>query len=143
MAYHFEWLLPKRVIFCYVSGTQTMEEARHSARELMARLDAGEAPTHYIADLRHNDKLPTNNIREIQEMISFVHHPHLGWIVVVGRSNPTINYLLTVVAKLTRIRYRAVDTPQEATAFLSNVDDTLDFDVDLDAFYANIMQPSR
>ena len=143
MAYHYEWLLPKRVIFCYVSGTQSMDEARESFGELTSRLDAGEAPTHYVADLRHLDKLPTTNVREIQELVSFVNHPNLGWIVVIGRSNPTMTFVLTIVAKLTGVRYRAVDTLQEAIAFLSNIDSSLNLDVDLEAFYARFMQPSR
>ena len=143
MPHHYEWLLPKRVIFCYVSGTQDMAEGRESLGKLMGHLDAGEAPTHYVADLRDNQKLPTTNIREFQELASFVRHPNLGWIVVIGRGNPTINYVLSVVAKLTRVRYRSVDTPQEAIAFLSTIDPTLHLEVDLEAFYARFMQPSQ
>lgn len=141
MAYHYEWLLPKRVLFCYVSGGQDIEELRRSNAELRRHLDDGEAPTHYIADVRSNTKLPTN-IREFAEAVSFVNHPHLGWIVVIGRSNPTINFVLGLVAKLTGVRYRSVDTPQEATAFLSTIDPTLKLDADLEAFYARFMQPS-
>jgi hypothetical protein len=143
MAYHFEWLVPERVIFHYLSATQDMAAARQSLAELTARLDVGKAPTHYVADLRHNQKLPTTNIREIQMLSSFVHHPHLGWIVVIGRGNPTVNFVLTVVARLTGVRYRAVDTPQDAVAFLSTIDPTLNLDVDLEAFYAKFMESVR
>jgi hypothetical protein len=41
------------------------------------------------------------------------------------------------------VRYRAVDVPHEALLFLSNIDSTLNWDVDLAAFYATIMQTSR
>jgi hypothetical protein len=143
MPYHYEWLCPKRVIFCYVSGVQTKEEVERSFAELKSRLDAGEAPTHYIVDLRDNEKVPTTDVRELQAMATFLTHPNLGWIVAVGRSNPTINFVLALLAKLTRIRYRTVDVPQEAVAFLSIIDPTLDLDVDLEAFYARFMQPSR
>jgi hypothetical protein len=140
MAYYYEWVIPKRVIFCYVSGTQTIEEVQRSIAELKRLLDQGEFPTHYIADLRHNDKLPTTNIRQLQELLNFVSHPNLGWTVVIGRNNLMMTYLLSIIAKLTRVRYRAVDTPQEAVAFLLNLDDTLTSDVDLDALITQIQQ---
>ena len=120
-----------------------MEEARESVAELTARLDVGEAPIHYVADLRDNEKIPTTNIREFQELASFVNHPKLGWIVVVRRNNPTMSFVFTLVAKLTRVRYRSVEEPQEAVAFLSNIDSTLDLNIDLDTFYAAFMQQSR
>jgi hypothetical protein len=142
MPYHYEWLLPKRVIFCYVSGEQSMEEAQQSARELTARLDEGEYPTHYIADLSHNEKMPTTNIKEFKELASFVFHPNLGWVVVVGMNSSMMEYVITVVARITGVRFHPVDTPQQAITFLRQIDSTLDLKVDLDAVVARIQAQS-
>lgn len=132
MPYHYKWLQEKRVLYCCVYGAQDFEETTESQEILSGYLDDGTYPTHYLADLRHFTTLPSSNIRAIYQNISFARHPHLGWIVTIESRNPMITYVLGFVAKLFSVRYKSVQTPQEAIDWLQNIDRTIHITADLD-----------
>lgn len=142
MPYHYEWLQPSRVIFCYVYGDQDFDDAAKSVLILESMLDQGTKPTHYIVDTRHNTRLPTTNIRQFRKMMSFVRHPQLGWIVAVVR-HPVTSYVFALVAKLTRVQYRAVETPDEALDFICNLDATVTITTDLNALIEQIQSQAN
>jgi hypothetical protein len=49
----------------------------------------------------------------------------MGWSVTVGNSNPLMRFLGTVAGQILGQRMRTFDTPEEAMAFLWEIDPNL------------------
>lgn len=129
MEYVFDWKLPKRILVTKVSGNVSLDDLRQFNTELVRYLDDGDAPVHIISigDNLHN--IPTN-IMQIKTVLSFVQHPHLGWIIIVKeKSNHVTEFIISISSQATGMQFQQVKSMTHAIESLKQHDDTLSLKV--------------
>jgi hypothetical protein len=123
MPYTIEWLVPHKVIFERDWGEYSAADLEVFDRELVAYLDSSTAPlVHVIADATDLHHVP---LMAAFKDLQFLKHPRLGWYIGIGVANKFVKVITSLVGQVFKIRYRFVDTPAEALAFLQKVDSTL------------------
>jgi hypothetical protein len=80
-------------------------------------------PTHLVIDLSQTKQHPTN-VLQLKRALSFMKHPHLGSMVVVGASALTLT-LATILMQLYGVNYHVCKNMNEALAFLRQYDGRL------------------
>ena len=130
MAYRYEisWMLQGRVIFVRLEGD--LESAgipfiQTYDAEINRYLNDGTAPLiHIIVDMTAVAALPS--FREMAHTFTFPGHPRTGWAITVGaRVNPVFRMVTHLTTQIVRMRFRQVDTMEDAFQFLLGVDTTL------------------
>jgi hypothetical protein len=115
------------IVYAAVSGNFTLEELEAYGRELTTNyLDPATAPIHIISDANAMEKFPTQALPAIRSSEIWLRHSNLGWVILIGKkSNPMLGFLLAVVTKVVKLKYRMVATPEDAFSTLCNLDPTL------------------
>ena len=124
MPFEVSWYQPERVVLLKAEGVLTPQEVQGVVAETGATLIDSTALVHFLVDMRTLQK-----IEDIPAALKAVQsgptHPHMGWMIVVGRMNPMVKFALDFVGLLTKSRYRRFDTMPEALSFLKEIDGTL------------------
>lgn len=123
MSVTLQWLVEGRVIVSYVWDDFSEGEMAVGVRKAEQMMETGTPLIHDIIDMRHMGKHPIN-IRRISELMTIFRDDRLGWVVLVSE-NDVVRFLSRTVLSLVRGRFRAVATPEEAIAFLQEIDETL------------------
>jgi hypothetical protein len=127
MPYKLSWSLDGRVAQAALTGNISVEEMEAFAQALIDKfLNTGQSPVHIIADTRNMRQFPTSLIKVKEVNEEWLHHPNLGWVVVVGNGNILLNFLAAAVTKMSGVNYRMVATQEEAIAALKNMDPRVD-----------------
>lgn len=89
-------------------------------------LEKGNPPVHNIIDATQLGSFP-KNLSALREGSSYsVHHPNTGWILLVGfGSNPILKFLSSAVGQVLGIKFKQVETLEDAKSILRRVDNTL------------------
>lgn len=89
-------------------------------------IDKGNAPVHSIIDATQLNDYPKSlsTLREGSNIS--VNNPNMGWIILVGFSkNPVLKFLSSAVNQLFSVKFKQVDTVEDAKDILRRVDNTL------------------
>jgi hypothetical protein len=117
-------LVEGQVSMTTVVGHLTTETMRQNDRDFTAFIDASSAPmVHLIVDTRRMLSVPP--ISENRKA-GFPYHPRMGYNVTIGAfRNPFVRLIITMSVAVIRIRYKDVDSLEEACAFLISKDSDL------------------
>jgi len=128
MPNYYEWYIPKRVIIGYSIGDiyeVDIVEASNIVQAMLA--EEIEAPVHLIYDLTQQGNLHFSPAFAAKNS-SYLKNPILGWGILYGRKQNKIQqFTSAIVAQTMGIRNRQFDTVEEALAFLTEIDNHLDF----------------
>lgn len=122
MSYSVSWLVEKRVIHLRLENEVTVEDAENINHHLLEYFDAGQPPlVHLIVDTTRLAHFPTN-LNVLNKVSStYMNHPLLGWIVVIG-TNPMARFIGSMITQLFRVRFRMVTSFEAAVVYLAEVD---------------------
>ncbi|MGJ3240874.1 MAG: hypothetical protein ACFE0Q_19355 [Anaerolineae bacterium] len=118
-----DWLVEQRVLHAYAYDELTIEALQNSSEKARSYIRSGTPLVHDIFDMRHMTKYPIR-LKEILSVTSFLKEEKLGWFIIVADS-PTIRFLASVTVQFYGGRFRAFTDPEEAIAFLQDIDSTL------------------
>ena len=126
MPYKLGWYQANRVVFANVCEV-TLQEVRCLNEAIAWHLDSGSKPTHLIIDLSEMRRHPTNVIH-LKQTLTFMKHPHLGYMVVVG-ATALASTLTTILMRLFGVKYRMFQNMNEALTFLRQYDRSMIFSI--------------
>lgn len=127
MAYNIDWFIPGRVLFVYLGGVSTVEEAHQSSAEMKRFLDSGKPLVHMIFDDSDLEKVPVS-IAEMQKTMQVFKHPSMGWLLAIGDVNAPVRFASFMVTQLFHVRFRRFTSGRELLDFLKDQDQTLDWE---------------
>jgi hypothetical protein len=126
MASQTQWHQPQRIVISTFDGDYTASELKAISDDVADNyLSKGQSPVHIIFDARALGKFPVQLGAVRESAMPLLHHPSLGWIVVVGGMNPLVNFFASIVTQVTRVNYRQASSLEEAEKFLHQFDPTL------------------
>ena len=123
MPYEISWSEDKRLLFTRAHGNVTVQETVQMSQIATERLAEGNPPIHFVVDITDIQKFPTN-ILQLKNTVSYLRHPNMGWLVVVG-SNALLNTLGAIISQLLGANFRTFRTRKGALDFLAQMDPTL------------------
>jgi hypothetical protein len=132
MPYKTDWYIHKQVIYCEVWGEQTLEELRESNQIILNHLDQSDGRLiHIIVRDNKLEKIPVS-IMQLQKVLTYSKHPQLGWVAMIGEKEKTVtenaqDFVILMLAKLTRARYIRLKTLRDALVHLQKVDTTVNW----------------
>lgn len=89
-------------------------------------LDKGSAPVHAIIDASGMTGYP-RSLKVLQQSTAIsVKHPNIGWVILIGFDNPLIKFLSTAVSQVLGVKFKQVETFEQAKEVLKRVDFRLD-----------------
>lgn len=121
------WLVENKATYFKYIGDVTLDEIEIASDIGLSMLESATDTllVHTIQDGEQITSFPAN-LREINRVGEKARtHPKMGWMVSVSVVDPRIQFIVTMVAKLTRARQRSADSVSEAINFLRSVDTTL------------------
>lgn len=123
------WYIKGHVVSAKIWGEQTLKELIESNTAMINYLEDTSRPkVHAIINDEHLVSIPLGMF-EMRKSLTYLDHPKLGWVVMLGDKKNLVNNLLSsILAKITRTRYIRVRTFDEALQHLRNVDPTIDWD---------------
>jgi hypothetical protein len=124
MPYKLSWYLPGRIILCEGDGTIESDEVFTFTQRASEMVISGKPLVHVIFDFRQVQKLASvpQALKTLQQNPP---HPDMGWVIFVGKLNPMLTTFADFVGMMLRLRYRRLDTIDEAVSFLRERDATL------------------
>lgn len=127
MAVKTSWYVPDAVIFVQFSGETTVEDMQEYIKDAYILSDQStRSLVHVIAD----SSLVTQNlnIKTVMKTLGSVKpHPKAGWNITVGETDKLIKFTTDVARQILRLRTRSFDTLEQATAFLKDIDPSIDW----------------
>lgn len=123
MSIVMEWLVEGRVIVSYIWEEFTQEEIIDGGHRLQAFVDTCTPLMHDIIDMRYVRKHPIS-VGPIAQALPAFRDERMGWVILVS-SSEIIRSLTRMILGVMRSRFRAFATPEEAIAFLQEVDASL------------------
>jgi hypothetical protein len=127
MPYQLSWYVPKRVICYRLYGVLTLDDVSRSSLDYLEMLDSSDAEVHTLADLTQLERFPPNLAeigRTLQQKLAEIR----GWVLVVQKANPMLQYAIAMGAQmmLKNARLRIEHELRPAIQFLLEQDSTLD-----------------
>jgi len=125
MKYVLDWHIPKRVLVLNVSGDVSLNELERFNNDMNRYLEYGILPIHLISIGNNIRRVPTN-LMEVQQAITFVHHSHMGWTIVVQEKfNPVTGFMLAVAVQATGMKMRKAKNINDGLETLRHLDDSI------------------
>jgi hypothetical protein len=126
MAITLKWLIRDRVILEEYVGDINIQQVTEAMKNVEAMVEASGAPlVHALADTSAMKGFPTHLIELQNATRSLLSHPRYGWLIIYGRNDMMLRFILQVLTGVFKVRLRMFDTRDEALEFLATVDSTL------------------
>lgn len=120
------WLVEGRIINARLSGEVTPDDIRQSAAQVVQMIDSSDAElVHALHDATDVQSLPLRMIELRQAVKAAYNHPNLGWTVAFQVDSAVMRFLGNMTSSIFSIRYKIVDTREDALAWLQEMDATL------------------
>jgi hypothetical protein len=128
MPYKVAWYVPNQVVYARMWGDVNLEEFRAFVQEMTRiTLESTASQCHAIADTRAMTSKPG-----LPQMIAASKSSpttnRAGWSLTIGEINPVAGLASHLITQMTHIRHRRFTTPEEALAFLKEMDVTIAWD---------------
>ena len=123
MPYHFDWIVPERVVFTRIYGEVSAEEITEILIESRQRTLSGRAPVHFIIDVSAMEKQPFT-ISKLNEWASNLPDRTTGWWVVINPNSVTM-FAITLVSKTLGVKLKSAHSLEDAVQILEKIDQTL------------------
>ena len=125
MEYQFDWHVPRRVLVLTVSGDVSLQDLVQFNQTMIDNLEYGIAPVHLISVGNNIQHVPTN-LMLIKEIVTFLQHPNMGWIVIVQeKANPLTGFIVSVASQATGMKMRHVKTVVDGVETLRRLDQSI------------------
>lgn len=126
-SYNVQWLVENQVISIDLKGSIDMDVAISLSDKLTALIDTStKATVHVIVNDHQAVTVP--KVSEINRLQSSLKHPKVGWIVSVGENmNPIVKFVSSVAIQLAGVKFKRVNSLEEATALLKQIDPTIEW----------------
>jgi hypothetical protein len=123
MSIHVQWYCSGLVLYAQFGRSITVEDLNTFTATIQQMVDSSDAPlVHLVADLSSLENHPA--LRDI--MKHFKLPARIGWSLILGMAGSTMmRFIAQVVASAFRLRYRQVQSLDEALDFLQKMDSTL------------------
>jgi hypothetical protein len=118
-----KWFYEGLVIHAQLEGILTGPDLTEYADNLDKLIATSDAPLiHLITDLSGMEMYPS-----LGEVMRSLHMPpRLGWTLVMGaKTNKIVRFLMQVITSSMRLRFRELESIDEAVDFLQKMDTTL------------------
>lgn len=117
-------LIEGKIYLSVGSGHVTVESMHQFDQEVISKIEASDATlVHLISDTRYILSIPS--LGEMQKL-KYPHHPRMGYNLTIGAfHNPLMRFIISLSLSVTRLRYRDVNTLEEACAYLAQKDPSL------------------
>lgn len=123
MTIEMNWLVEGRIVDETITGQITSDDIREQDERTLAYLaQTDDHLMHMIVDFSAVSDIP--GLGSFSG-VDWLRHKNLGWVVVYGMDNKLVEFVSSMVLKVTRVRYRFVESRADALAFLQEVDVTL------------------
>ena len=131
MDYVLEWHIPKRVLLVKLSGDVSLEDLEQFNGDMIRFIEQGIAPVHLVSladNIRH---VPTNLMR-IKQIVTYLQHPNMGWMIIVQeKPNPLTGFMVSVATQAAGMKMRQVKSVDDSLETLRRIDLSLGNDVTL------------
>jgi hypothetical protein len=124
------WLEENRIAYIEIIGDMDEDGMEQFNSHFVTEyLDHGIAPVHCIIDAKALTGYP-QSLRVLRDgTAKSVKHPSTGWIVLIGFDSPVFRFLVTAVTQVLGVRFKQVESLEEAKNVLRKVDQTLPAEV--------------
>jgi hypothetical protein len=123
MSYQLSWHIEKRVILLSFPEEVTVNSAQDAGNKIRDYLEGGEAPVHFVIDMRKIRLSPTG-LQTNLNLANSILHPNLGWVVTIG-GTPVTTMMMILMAQIKRFKLHQTDSEAAALDFLQNKDESL------------------
>lgn len=123
MPYHFEWVVPRRVVLTRIEGEVQPEETTAITFKSRDMILEGQAPVHFIIDVAGllNQPFSLSNLNQwtknLPENIG-------GWWIIINPGKIAM-FAISLVSKTLHIKVKTAESVEDAVYILNNVDQTL------------------
>lgn len=118
---HIGWLIENRVLQVQISGSYDLSVAAQTISQIKSVLDSATDPIHVVCDMTHVTSIPRNTI---QKLGVIRYHENLDWLIFVTTNHP-LAFAGQIGSRLLGVKYRAVNSIEDALATLQAIDPTL------------------
>jgi len=120
------WLVEGRISYFHYYGVVTIEEIAQAGERGIEMLEESNALlVHSIQDGRDVTEFPTNVKAMFDVSQKSIRNPKMGWLISVLDDKPILQYISSMVGKLTKTRQRFLPDVESTLEFLADVDTTL------------------
>lgn len=117
------WYIEDRIILNYYWGEITNEELENSSKQSTEWIRSASDQVHSIVHTLDVTGYPVNLAQGLK-LAAVVRNSNLGWMIMLS-DDRMARFMASAVSQITRFRFRAVATEQEALEFLMDVDPSL------------------
>jgi hypothetical protein len=121
MPFQLRWWDPDKILMIEFTDHVTAGDIVDGATQGAEELDAALSALHCILDFRRMSQLQPVQLTQLAELVAFFQHPNLSWLAFLG-VNSILEFWLKVFVKNHGLRYTVFNTPEDAVAFLQDVD---------------------
>lgn len=89
-------------------------------------MQEGMPPMHILIEDTDGGKPPGSQLNELRETFSNALEDSFGWVVAIGETNDSVNFLMPMFMKILKIDFKRFNTREEALSFLQEQDTSLE-----------------
>ena len=115
--------IDRRVTFHQIAGDLSAADLLEANAVVIRLVREGEAPVHHVIDALRLGKLGIH-LKDLPEIVTILKESNLGWVVMIG-GNPVTRFLASVMTQSGRVKFRIVDSLDDARKLLQKMDATL------------------
>lgn len=127
MAHNITWYVPNQVVFIIFYGDITVADLHNINSFMMRHLEKSPHPIHTIVDAANVAKVHASP-SELSASIPYLSHKRLGWNTIL-HTNSFTRFLASMVFQMTHTRACFPKNHDEAIHFLSDMDDTIQWNL--------------
>jgi hypothetical protein len=117
------WLVEGQIILWKGKGQVSEADLQAAAEVFTKMLDS--SPHQYVHLLADDTETTHYADPRAYAQMKSATHEKIGWIVVYGQKQKLFRFFTAIIAQLTKLRIRTVQTRGEALAYLWEIDNTL------------------
>lgn len=115
------WLVKYKIIYARSFGHSTVDDFAVASDNISAMFNSSTEPlVHVFIDNTQLDGMP-NSLPQMLRVSEWLRHERLGWTIVFGGKNTTMDRIMNMGAAISRIRFRQFPTRERAFTFLEDV----------------------
>lgn len=109
------WLVEGHIALFHYTGDVTVSDLQYAVGEGLRYIEMSDAlRVHFLTDGSQATQLP-KNVFDIKQVIApAVDHPRMGWVISYHLDQPMVKVLANLSMKFFRVRFRIMDTFDDA-----------------------------
>ncbi|QPC82663.1 hypothetical protein G4Y79_23740 [Phototrophicus methaneseepsis] len=120
------WLQEKRIAYIELIGKFDEQLVIDVNEHMRSLIDEGMRPVHLVLDATGLTGYPVNVRVLKQSSEASASHPDVGWLILIGFTNPVIKFFSSVLAQLFNLNFKQAESTEEAVSILRRVDITIE-----------------